>query len=197
MGERRIKNLEIEKSGKNKYAGFEYYELADITPAILQFCVENKLYTHTSFDNENATLTIINVEKPEEILIFTSPMRDLDLKGCNAIQNLGGVETYQRRYLYLMAFDIVEPDEFDNLVGAPIAPPTLDEVKEYLIEKQLTHFGANKFYTYYSNNGWKSKDGQQITNWKRVCEMWEQDGIEKEKETYRKMAEKANFGGQQ
>lgn len=41
-------------------------------------------------------------------------MRTLDLKGANAVQTLGGVETYLRRYLYMAMLDIVESDHFDN-----------------------------------------------------------------------------------
>jgi hypothetical protein len=58
-------------------------------------------------------LEISNVENSEESVFYTSPMRELELKGCNQIQALGGVETYQRRYLYLNAFDLVENDTFD------------------------------------------------------------------------------------
>lgn len=42
-------------------------------------------------------------------------MRTLELKGANAVQLLGGVETYQRRYLYMTVLDIVEADQFDGM----------------------------------------------------------------------------------
>lgn len=42
-------------------------------------------------------------------------MRTLELKGANAVQLLGGVETYQRRYLYMTVLDIVEADQFDSM----------------------------------------------------------------------------------
>lgn len=107
----------LKKSGENKYAGFKYYELADFLPTIIGLCEENKLFTKVTFDNEVAKLIIKNSEKPDEIEEYTSPMRDLELKGCNKIQALGGVETYQRRYLYMSAFDIVENDMFDATNG--------------------------------------------------------------------------------
>ena len=44
-------------------------------------------------------------------------MEELELKGCNKIQALGGTETYQRRYLYMAAFDIIENDLFDKTSG--------------------------------------------------------------------------------
>jgi hypothetical protein len=107
----------IKKSGSNKFAGYEYYELGDFVPYIIKFCNEEKLFTSFSFDNELARLTIINCDKPSEVLEYTSPMKELQLKGCNEIQGLGGVETYSRRYLYMNAFDIVENDMFDGVTG--------------------------------------------------------------------------------
>lgn len=107
----------IKKTGKNKFAGYTYYELADFIPYIIKFCNEELLFTSISFDNEIATLSIINVEDPNEIVSYTSPMRNLELKGCNEIQGLGGVETYSRRYLYMCAFDIIENDMFDAVIS--------------------------------------------------------------------------------
>lgn len=105
----------LKKSGNNKFAGYSYYELADFTPAIINLCNEVGLFTKVTFTEEQATLRIINSDKPEQIEEYTSPMRSLDLKGCNQIQALGGVETYSRRYLYMSAFDIIESDMFDGV----------------------------------------------------------------------------------
>lgn len=101
------------KSGKNKFANYDYYELADILPVIIESCNKHKVFTFPSFTNEVATLTAINAEAPDEKVVVESPMRDLDIKGANAIQSLGGIETYQRRYLYMALFDITENDMFD------------------------------------------------------------------------------------
>lgn len=78
----------IKKSGENKYSGFKYFELADFLPTIIKLCDENKLFTAVSFNNEEATLTIVNCEKPDETVVYTSPMKDLELKGCNSVQAL-------------------------------------------------------------------------------------------------------------
>jgi hypothetical protein len=45
-------------------------------------------------------------------------MADANLKGCHPIQNLGAVETYTRRYLWVTAMEIVEHDALDS--SAPI-----------------------------------------------------------------------------
>lgn len=122
-------NLNIKKSGTNRFAGYSYYELADFTPHIIKICKELKLFTSISFDKELATLTIVNAEKPDEVLKYTSPMEELELKGCNKIQALGGTETYSRRYLYMTAFDIIENDMFDAVVNEDENKKKIDKVK--------------------------------------------------------------------
>lgn len=112
-----ILKAKLKKSGENKFAGFKYFELADILPEIVYICQQLKLHTKVTFTESEAVLTITNAEDPKEILHVTSPMKETELKGCNAIQALGGVETYQRRYLYMAAFDIIENDLFDAKTG--------------------------------------------------------------------------------
>jgi hypothetical protein len=113
-----LQQLNIKKSGKNTYAGYEYFELGDFMPPINQLMKDNGVCSIVTYGSEAATLTLINVEKPEEAIFFTSPMAEAVLKGAHPIQNLGAVETYQRRYLYMTAFEIVEADALDATQGA-------------------------------------------------------------------------------
>lgn len=112
-----LQNKGLSKTGNNKFANYTYFELSDFLPTINQMCLDHKLMTQTSFTNELATLKIINAEAPEEVIEFTSPMASAQLKGCHDIQNLGAVETYQRRYLLVTAFEIVENDALDPTNG--------------------------------------------------------------------------------
>lgn len=139
---KKLLEANLKKSGNNKFANYTYYELADFLPTIINLCVEEKLFTSVRFDDIFAFLDIINIEKPDEKVTYTSPMRTLELKGANAVQALGGVETYSRRYLYMAAFDIVENDMFDA---------TTTEEKPQLVNKQqadtLYSLLAEKGYT--------------------------------------------------
>lgn len=108
-----LNKAQLKKTGKNTFSNYEYYELKDFIPTLINSCNENKLMTMFSFDNELASLTVVNSEKPEETITITSPMKPANIKGASEIQNLGGVETYQRRYLYMAMFDIVENDMVD------------------------------------------------------------------------------------
>lgn len=109
-----LSERELKKSGENKFSNFKYYELEDFLPSIIQLCDKYGLFTQPLFDKESAELVIINADNPEEIVVYTSPVRELELKGANAIQVLGGIQTYLRRYLYMAAFDITEGDPFDS-----------------------------------------------------------------------------------
>ena len=66
---------------------------------------------------ERYKLTIVNAENTDEKLVFTSPMSNANLKGCHDVQNLGAVQTYLRRYLWVNAFEIVESDGLDATTG--------------------------------------------------------------------------------
>ena len=44
-------------------------------------------------------------------------MSEAALKGCHAVQNLGAVQTYLRRYLWTTALEIVEHDAIDATTG--------------------------------------------------------------------------------
>lgn len=112
-----LQNLKIKKSGKNNYSGFTYFEIADFIPHVNQIFLELKLCSNFSIKENIAYLDIINAEKIDEKTVFTMPTTSLELKGCSAIQALGGVNTYCRRYLYLNALEIAENDMLDAKAG--------------------------------------------------------------------------------
>lgn len=113
----KLQDAGLEKSGENKYSGYSYFELSDFLPSINKINKELGLYTEVSFTNEVATLTIINADAPEEVRVFSSPMKAATLKGCHEIQNLGAVQSYERRYLYMAAYEIVEADALEATTG--------------------------------------------------------------------------------
>ncbi len=112
----------LKKSGHNKFAGYRYFELGDFLPTINSLLEKYNLCSNISFDNDMATLTIVNAENTDEKLVFTSPMSNANLKGCHDVQNLGAVQTYLRRYLWVNAFEIVESDGLDATTGKDDKP---------------------------------------------------------------------------
>nr|WP_314739943.1 ERF family protein [uncultured Haemophilus sp.] len=112
----RLQEKGLAKSGKNSYSKYTYFELGDFLPEINRIFAELGLCSVVSFTKELATLTLYDSESDGKIE-FTSPMAKAELKGCHEIQNLGAVETYQRRYLYMTALEIVEGDLLDENTG--------------------------------------------------------------------------------
>ena len=112
-----LQNASLKKSGHNKFAGYSYFELGDFIPTINSIFNDIGLCGVVSYDWEIASLTITDTDDGTNIII-TSPMAEANLKGCHPIQNLGAVETYTRRYLWVTAMEIVEHDALDS--SAPI-----------------------------------------------------------------------------
>lgn len=104
----------LKKSGWNDFSKYDYFELGDFLMPILNLFAKYKLFGKVSFTEDLATLDVINIEKPDESIRFTSPMGSANLKGCHVVQNIGAVETYQRRYLYVAAMEIVEHDALEQ-----------------------------------------------------------------------------------
>jgi len=121
---------EIRKSGHNKFAGYNYFELGDFVVPALRIFKEVGLTSVISFQPEFASMKIVNSEKPDEQIVINSPMSEASLKGCHPVQNLGAVETYIRRYLWVAALEIVEHDALDATTGSSVI-----ETKEALKEE--------------------------------------------------------------
>ena len=115
-----------QKSGKNMHLAFKYFELDDIVPIATKIFEEVGLISLVSFEEEKAIMRILNTENPDECVTFTTPLVQLsENKGTNAVQAFGSTVTYYRRYLYMIALDICEPDEIDaGLKNKPTPAPT-------------------------------------------------------------------------
>jgi hypothetical protein len=107
-----LQSRQINKSGHNKFAGYKYFELADFLPAVQDIFAEVGLVDVIQFTADVATMHLIDTQDGSSV-VFTSPMGSAQLKGCHEVQNIGAVETYQRRYLYVAAMAIVEHDALD------------------------------------------------------------------------------------
>jgi hypothetical protein len=108
-----LQSTEMKKSGLNKFAGYSYFELSDFIPEIQKIFYEIGLCGVVSFDTTHATLCMTDTDDGSQIVV-TSPMAEANLKGAHPIQNLGAVLSYQRRYLWMAALEIVEHDIIDS-----------------------------------------------------------------------------------
>lgn len=162
----------VKKSGKNKFAGYEYFELGDFIPTIHKLFDEAGLIGVVQFKQDEASLTIYNSDAPDQSIAFTSPMVFASNPKGQAIQDLGSTHTYLRRYLWLMAMEITEHDSVDagepagkTEVAKKAAPKT--EVKdapkpadqELFVEKMI-EWGLGAETKDALTDLWKSNQGQ-------------------------------------
>lgn len=138
----KLQGRKLTKSGKNKFAGYEYFELGDFLPAVQEICNEVGICGVISFTDGMAYLNIYDTTN-SDCIVFSSPMGSIELKGSHNIQNLGAVQTYLRRYMWMAAFEIVEHDALDAVTGAesraPKPAPKTEpkvEAKERIVGKE-------------------------------------------------------------
>lgn len=56
-------------------------------------------------------------------------------------------------------------------------PPTLEEVKAYIAERQCAQVvDAKKFFDYFETGGWHDSEGKPVRNWKQKLITWETNG---------------------
>jgi len=148
LSEARIKlqQIKIKKSGRNTFASYNYMQLEDFLPPIQEIFHSLNLIGVVSFSDVEATLTIVDVENPTDRIVIHSPMSEAALKGCHAVQNLGAVQTYLRRYLWVAALEIVEHDALDS--SEPVTPedaePSVNPVKKAKPVEKKTVQGADR-----------------------------------------------------
>ena len=113
----------LTKTGENKYANYQYFELGDFIPQALEVFEQIGIVGMVSYGKEQATLEIVNCDKPEEKVLFCSPMSTCEMKGLHEVQRLGAVQSYLRRYLWVAALEIVEHDALDATTGKETKVP--------------------------------------------------------------------------
>lgn len=119
MARVKLQSLNLKKSGQNPR--FKYFELADFLPQLNKIFLEMRLCSSLKIQEDIATLKIFNSEtNPEDCVEFSCPFdipeAKLNKDGkaiVDKMQCVGAGITYVRRYLYMMALEIVEADLLD------------------------------------------------------------------------------------
>ena len=115
----KLQKADLKKSGKNKFAGFEYFELADFLPTLNELMEKEGVNDLFTIEDNKAILTLIKGEEKQSYMIpfimFETPLNTKGAKSMQDIQYLGALNTYYKRYLYLNAFGITDGDVIDAL----------------------------------------------------------------------------------
>lgn len=125
-----LQKKKLEKTGKNKFAGFDYFELADFLPTLNELMLKEGINDIFSIENNLATLTLIKGEEKQSysmpFVLFETPLNQKGIKSMQDIQYLGALNTYYKRYLYLNAFGITDGDVIDAIDNSSLGKENTD-----------------------------------------------------------------------
>ena len=117
QGRRAFLELDIKKSGVNKFHKYNYYELDDLIPPHLALCEKLKIETHEDFDDDSkAKLHVYDLEQgdDQEPVTFyrpTTPVSNGDVT--KGMQENGSSQKYAWRYLLCQLWNVSEADSID------------------------------------------------------------------------------------
>ena len=151
---------EMNKSGKNTYSKYDYFQLKDFMPKAIalmnehgvyaefnmykkKFDMPNSVEIRRTFDPETgalngevevkqtnfeyrevATLDVYNLDDEDDTIHLEKDTANVSLQAAQPIQNLGGKNTYMKRYMYMDLFEINENDAVEAETGKPVKTET-------------------------------------------------------------------------
>ena len=101
----------FELPGK-KTINYVYDENGVATPTT---CIEEENFEY----REVAILDVYNLDDEEDMIHLEKETADVKLQAAQPIQNLGGKNTYMKRYMYMDLFEINENDKVEEETGKP------------------------------------------------------------------------------
>jgi hypothetical protein len=138
-----MNEIRIEKNGKNTFSNYDYFKPEEIKKKVNHLFFKYKIFPHfttyikgyetqtveTMSDSvstktqieyrEIAKLSLTDILNPNDALIYEMPLREIEIKGANKMQNVGGVRTYAKRYLYYDVLEISEHDHMEDPANIP------------------------------------------------------------------------------
>lgn len=133
-----LSKASLKKTGKNNYQGFEYFELKDFLPTATDLFKKHDLTPvfNVELSPEGIEYAILDVfYKGSEKITFKAPTARPN--GKNPIQDLGAMITYMRRYLYLMALDIVDSQDQNEVKKNAVKYATDFQVEKIIANGKL------------------------------------------------------------
>lgn len=163
----KLQNAKLKKSGKNKFAGFDYFELADFLPKLNELMLEEKINDRFYIKDGYA---ILEIQKGNEIATYQMPfvlfetpltfkkdkngnlLKDkngeyIQVPSMQDIQYLGALNTYYKRYLYLNAFGITDGEIIDSMNNDDLQQDKASEAQIEYIKKLVEDIPS--LLTYY------------------------------------------------
>lgn len=161
------KQINKEGVGDTGTRKYNYFRLEEIIPLVKTACKNQNLFYFTTFGDNEGTLTIINLDNIDEKIAFKTPISTNAMRGGTEVQNIGAMHTYLRRYLYVLAFDIIEHDAVDD-------DPTINQNEQDKLINNLKSLKITKeiivqVFKEFKIRNWNNLHKSQIEDFKLRC----------------------------
>lgn len=146
-----VKAKAHKKDGRNTFSNYDYFTPELVSKLTTDACIESNLLcvfnlrkdehgyfgelTTTELESGEVLITVMRTEKPS-------------IKATNETQQMGGMNTYTKRYMLMSLFDIedntsdFDSDEYQKKVKATPPPPTQTDETEKLWLNKTDKSGA-------------------------------------------------------
>ena len=124
-----IKETSLKKEGTNKFSNYDYFTPTQVSHLVDTVCQELKMLPIFSLKKDEfglyGSLTLGDIDKPAGEGITVQMRTEMpQITATNMTQQMGGCETYTKRYMLMSLFDICDNnldfDSQDNRAKAPI-----------------------------------------------------------------------------
>lgn len=147
-----LQNSKLKKSGKNRFAGFEYFELSDFLPRLNELMLEEGVNDLFTIKDGEAKLTLIKGNEKQEytmpFVMFNTPLNKNGQPSMQDIQYLGALNTYYKRYLYLNAFGVTDGEVIDGMNNGDLGKVELVTKEQIEVLKELVEDIPAMLYYY-------------------------------------------------
>ena len=159
-----IASTPIKKEGNNSYSKYDYFTPSQVSELVTKACQETKLLTMYCLDNTefgfHGTLNVVDIESGES-LSFTMATAMPEITATNAAQKLGGMATFNERYLKMSVFEIVDNNlDFDahNNSGSQSSKEPAKKTSNSVGTKKATKDVYNALFKAMKAKGKTSRD---------------------------------------
>lgn len=123
-----MSSMKFSKTGRNSFTKFNYFQLDDFEPTLEKLCSQYGVVTYFQFALDAARMVVVDADSPADKIEVDSPVDVSFGKTSTKMQDIGAMQTYARRYLFMSFFGITESDFLDEVAGSD-TPKSEDDVE--------------------------------------------------------------------
>ena len=123
-----MSSMKFSKTGRNSFTKFNYFQLDDFEPTLEKLCSQYGVVTYFMFALDAARMVVVDADDPNQKIEVDSPVDVSFGKTSSKMQDIGAMQTYARRYLFMSFFGITESDFLDEVAGMD-TPKSEDDVE--------------------------------------------------------------------